>query len=397
MKQCPYCGLKINDDILQCGYCNRELGKKQSAENMMKKCPYCDEEIQDDAIKCRYCGEWLNIIEPVISESEKIETVVAEVVEAPVKVEEKIDITAKRILAALIFLVGAFIGASTRTDIWDDFPMWVNLLVLFIAVAICGSAMSMYGKRTSRKVGDKKAKEWLNKDETKQNKIHFDPSLPRPWNRFWARSIDYTLFFLVFYLIEVVSSLIGVSFTLTFSDNMIINKILNNIVELMILVAFLVFFESIWISILSTTPGKALFGIRVLMKNGEKLSYIDAVNRSFFVLLYGYALLIVFPVGPIIAMWYSLKYINKNGISKWDEIVNCRVPHTELDPWRYWSGVLVGSVLFVILFASLTVLKEYNKKISKERIREKYGLTQKQDKPDFDAWDREIKRRRFNR
>ncbi len=52
--------------------------------------------------------------------------------------------TGKRIVAGLIFLVGAFIGASTRTDIWDDFPLWVNLLVLFIAVVICGSATSMW-------------------------------------------------------------------------------------------------------------------------------------------------------------------------------------------------------------------------------------------------------------
>jgi uncharacterized membrane protein YvbJ len=95
MKNCPYCGLKINDDILQCGYCNRELGKKQSAENMMKQCPYCAEEIQDDAIKCRYCKEWLNGAKSVISEPEKIEpekieTVEAEVEEAPVRVEKKV-------------------------------------------------------------------------------------------------------------------------------------------------------------------------------------------------------------------------------------------------------------------------------------------------------------------
>lgn len=53
--------------------------------------------------------------------------------------------TGKRFVAGIIFLVGAFIGASTKTDIWDGFPLWVNLLVLFIAVAICGSAMSMWG------------------------------------------------------------------------------------------------------------------------------------------------------------------------------------------------------------------------------------------------------------
>lgn len=52
--------------------------------------------------------------------------------------------TGKRVIAGAMFFVGALIGGSTRTHVWDDFPLWVSFFILFIAIGICGSAMALW-------------------------------------------------------------------------------------------------------------------------------------------------------------------------------------------------------------------------------------------------------------
>jgi len=37
----------------------------------LKECPYCGEKIQDSAIKCRFCGEWIEAKEPLSNEGAK--------------------------------------------------------------------------------------------------------------------------------------------------------------------------------------------------------------------------------------------------------------------------------------------------------------------------------------
>lgn len=49
-----------------------------------------------------------------------------------------------KLLGGSVFLVGALIGATTRTDILNFLPFWANLLILFIAVAICGMGMTIW-------------------------------------------------------------------------------------------------------------------------------------------------------------------------------------------------------------------------------------------------------------
>ncbi len=60
----------------------------------------------------------------------------------------------RKLAAAFIFLVGALIGASTRTNIWDGYPFWVWLIVLFVAVAICGVGVNMWRSADEKEESD---------------------------------------------------------------------------------------------------------------------------------------------------------------------------------------------------------------------------------------------------
>lgn len=50
----------------------------------------------------------------------------------------------KRVAGVIVFLVGAFLGASTQTDIWDRFPLWLWIVILIIALAICGAGVELW-------------------------------------------------------------------------------------------------------------------------------------------------------------------------------------------------------------------------------------------------------------
>jgi len=58
-----------------------------------------------------------------------------------------------RIAGVIVFLVGAFLGASTRTNIWDRFPFWVWIVILIVALAICGAGVELwhYGYSKTKK------------------------------------------------------------------------------------------------------------------------------------------------------------------------------------------------------------------------------------------------------
>jgi hypothetical protein len=59
MRDCPYCSKTIQDAVVVCPFCHRDLrdaGPGEAQHASTKKCPFCAEEIQYEAIACKHCG-----------------------------------------------------------------------------------------------------------------------------------------------------------------------------------------------------------------------------------------------------------------------------------------------------------------------------------------------------
>jgi hypothetical protein len=62
MKNCPYCGEEIANNVKKCKYCWKAVFERKRIWDFrnFRLCPYCEAEISETARKCKYCWEWLN-------------------------------------------------------------------------------------------------------------------------------------------------------------------------------------------------------------------------------------------------------------------------------------------------------------------------------------------------
>ena len=178
-----------------------------------------------------------------------------------------------------------------------------------------------------------------NKEANQSEAIGKEISQKRPWVRFWARTLDYSVF-----------GLIGIIVVAMINPE--ISKIPSSQVDrsLSIIVPFMwIFIESFLLCTWGATPGKWLLRTYVRNANGQKLNYVAAFKRSMNVwvrgLILGLPLICV--VGEIAA--YN-ELINK-GITSWDKSGSFVVTHKKIGLWR----VLV-TVLFFTFFLWLIYL-----------------------------------------
>jgi len=131
---------------------------------------------------------------------------------------------------------------------------------------------------------------------------------------------------------------------------------LLNIPEAMagIIICFLyVFIEPVMLASWGTTPGKALFRVRLRDSNNSKPTYPEALTRAFNVWIRGIGLGI-----PIVALFTQITAYNrltKESITSWDKEGGFKVSHQIIG---------VGRVMLIIAifmaFVSLMVLGESN-------------------------------------
>ncbi len=176
--------------------------------------------------------------------------------------------------------------------------------------------------------------------------------LARPFVRFWARMFDYTaVSVLVFQFSD---------FTIPQpAPNELVSDFFNRYLAEMqgpeaMRMARTLFFsflgwhlvETVLIHLFGTTPGKALFGLKVRSLTGGPLSMLTSLGRSFYVYVMGVGFL-QFPF-ILIGMVFSYFRIQATGESFWDQHLKIKVETSPLGVVRIAFAVFAFVALLML-------------------------------------------------
>lgn len=159
----------------------------------------------------------------------------------------------------------------------------------------------------------------------------------RPWVRYAARTLDLWLFALVFgFVLGVFAPSV-----LAYGDV---------VLGLPVMFVYL-FVEPMLLATWGTTPGKALLRVRLREANGEKLVYIEALNRCFAVWFRGLGMGL--PIVSLITQIVAYRNLVQNGETTWDADGELVVSHEPVGAVRTMIAILLsgGYLLFVGLTA----------------------------------------------
>lgn len=156
------------------------------------------------------------------------------------------------------------------------------------------------------------------------------PVRNHPWRRYFAREIDWMLGTMV------------LAFLLPLD--------LDKTVRYLLGAGIMVLAEPLLLSLFATTPGKAVFGIRVTDLEGKKLSYSAAIRRTCGVLWEGECLRL-----PLISVYFhykSYQAAEEGELLPWEE--DSELSFRDEKNWRWGLYVLVyGGIFLLSILAAL--------------------------------------------
>ena len=161
------------------------------------------------------------------------------------------------------------------------------------------------------------------------------------WRRYLARSLDLFLYGLLWYVIAVLVLHINL-FRSGFGQN-----IVNTVMQMLVMLAV----EPLLLNRFKTTPGKAVFGIRVTQENGERLTFLQGFSRTLGVLIKGMGLSI--PVYSLYTYYKSYERCKGREIQPWDEGISYTIKDTRGYRWLIFvaANVAVFACLIGVIYA----------------------------------------------
>lgn len=131
---------------------------------------------------------------------------------------------------------------------------------------------------------------------------------------------------------------------------------MSDILSGVLVTALMVPVEAAMLSALGTTPGKAIFDIRVRNHNGSRLDFQQALIRASRIWIRGEGLAL--PLISLITHFSAYKRLSESGITSWDHEGGHLVGHRTMSWWRIliifvsFSGVL-GLIVYIEEFGAV--------------------------------------------
>ena len=187
-----------------------------------------------------------------------------------------------------------------------------------------------------------------NKEEIKNSDLKIEPIIKEtfeintfhPWKRYIANVIDCGI-------AAGISCLFYQIYTLLTNKNFLVSIIEQNFGFRLSIFMLGILYSSLFIGLLGTTPGKFLFGIKIIDNNNQKpIGFLKGLKRCILCVFFATWLLptllailipysfnctyiifsfLLFQILPLVPLLISYFYYKKNGKTKWDVILNTNV------------------------------------------------------------------------
>ncbi|MBC7769060.1 MAG: RDD family protein [Phycisphaerales bacterium] len=173
------------------------------------------------------------------------------------------------------------------------------------------------------------------------------------WARWFARAADALMLTpFVFVAFAMLGVLVELGRAPVEIYGWIEQPIVAGIMELGMMFVLFALWDPLFISNTGTTPGKWIMGVRVRRADGSKLSFFRALNR--FVRVWFIGMGAGVPLLTLILMLISRAKLVSDGVTAWDEQLNCKVEHRKRHP-ALWVLVIV---VVLVVNLGLRILSE---------------------------------------